>query len=446
MKGPFQNSKFRRLFAGRVVTNIGDSLYFIGAMWLVYELTEDPIYTGIAGFLTLAPAAFQFLAGPIVDRWSIRGILAVTQITQAIIVLLVPLAHFANMLEFWMVLLVMPLLTALNQLVYPAQTTALPRLLEDDDLVAANSLFSIAYQGVDMVANGIAGILIGVVGAISLFVIDAFTFGIAAILFATIIIPGADETKNTAGTEASDDVAAATDGGSVEDEETNGGTVENEETDTESYTIRLRTGLRYVRSTVLIWMILGAALVNFTFGIAIAALPVYADTIRVTGFIDPAAAYGILMASFATGNLLGAIAANVVDEKPLGWTMIISYVAGSVCWTAAIAINWLPVTAILLVFAFLPLGVVNVQVSALVQSAPPEEYVGRVSSVLGSASTVAIPVGSLAGGMLAGTVGPKTAMLGVGVGVLALALYIFLLPNLRNMPEVKSVELQPENS
>jgi hypothetical protein len=68
MQGPFGHRGFRRLFAGRVVTNVGDSLYFVAAMWLVYRLTGDPVYSGIAGFLTLAPAALQFLVGPLVDR------------------------------------------------------------------------------------------------------------------------------------------------------------------------------------------------------------------------------------------------------------------------------------------------------------------------------------------------------------------------------------------
>ena len=114
MRGPFENRTFRRLFAGRVITNVGDSLYFIGAMWLVYSLTGDPFYTGLAGFLTMAPGAFQFLAGPLVDRWSIRRTLVGTQVVQALVVATIPIAHVLGALTVWHVLVVMPLLSALN--------------------------------------------------------------------------------------------------------------------------------------------------------------------------------------------------------------------------------------------------------------------------------------------------------------------------------------------
>lgn len=47
----FQNADFRRLFLGRLVTNAGDSLYAVAAMWLVYSLSGSTLYTGIDGEL-----------------------------------------------------------------------------------------------------------------------------------------------------------------------------------------------------------------------------------------------------------------------------------------------------------------------------------------------------------------------------------------------------------
>lgn len=67
-----RNMVYRRLLAGRIVTNAGDSLYFVGATWLVYELTGSTAYTGLAGFLVFLPRGFRFLTGPFVDRWPLR--------------------------------------------------------------------------------------------------------------------------------------------------------------------------------------------------------------------------------------------------------------------------------------------------------------------------------------------------------------------------------------
>lgn len=62
------NRDFLRLLFGRLVTNAGDSLYSIAAMWLVHDLTHSTVYTGIASSLLLLPLVLQFISGPIVDR------------------------------------------------------------------------------------------------------------------------------------------------------------------------------------------------------------------------------------------------------------------------------------------------------------------------------------------------------------------------------------------
>lgn len=457
MRGPFENTAFRRLFAGRVVTNVGDSLYFIAAMWLVYSLTGDPLYTGIAGFLTLAPQAFQFLAGPLVDRWSIRRTLVGTQLIQALVVSAIPIAHAFGALRVEVVLIVMPALAALNQLVYPAQTAALPRLLDDEELVAANSAFSIAYQGLDMVANGIGGILIGIFGAVTLFAIDAVTFAVAATVFFTVSVPAAGESDPAAEPGGSEPVVA--DGGERSSDGGNPGAGDNPDqeraesderpdpagTNDESYRTRLLAGMEMLRGSFLLWLILGALIVNFTSGMVLAAIPVYADGLAVpaaVSAIGSAGAYGVLMAAFAGGNFLGAIAANVVADYPFGGTLIVGSAVSGVLWTGAILVSWLPVTVPLVVLALVPVGIINVQLSAVVQSAPPQEYVGRVSSILGSASTAMIPFGSLLGGAVASAFGPQAAMLALGAGSVVLALYVAVHPTLRGLgaPDEISIE------
>lgn len=454
MRAPFRNRQFRRLFAGRVVTNVGDSVYFIAAMWLVYSLTGDPFYTGLAGFLTRMPAAFQFLVGPLVDRWSIRWTLAGTQAIQALVVLVVPAAYYVDALTVSLVLVVMPTLAALNQLVYPAQTAALPRLLDDEELVAANSAFSLAYQSLDMIANGLSGVLIGLIGAVALFLLDAVTFAVAALLFATVAVPLAGDSVDddpdsgpgwdgTGGDGTSDFESggtAAPDGG-----EPDGATEEGGDEKPDGYLARLLVGVRFLRGTFLVPLIAGAAIVNFTGGMVLAALPAYAGALAVPSAlaaIGDAGAYGILMAAFAAGNFLGAVGANAIDDRPLGTTMVVGFLATGVLWTAAILFQWLPITAALGVIALLPLGAVNVQLAAVVQSAPPEEYVGRASSVFGSAASASLPIGSLVGGVVAGTFGPLVALLGPGVAGFAYAVYVLAHPDLRELPAIDDVQLE----
>jgi hypothetical protein len=75
-------------------------------------------------------------------------------------VLVIPAAHLLGVLNVWLVLTVMPLVSLLNQFVYPAGTAALPRIVDEDDLTAANSLFSMTYQGAELVFNAVAGVVV----------------------------------------------------------------------------------------------------------------------------------------------------------------------------------------------------------------------------------------------------------------------------------------------
>lgn len=439
MRGPFRNRTFRRLFAGRVITNVGDSFYFVGAMWLVYSLTNDPVYTGIAGFVTMAPQVFQFLAGPLVDRWSIRRTLVGTQLIQAVVVSLIPIAHAFGFLTVELVLVVMPVLSALNQLVYPAQITALPRILGDEELVAANSAFSVAYQGFDIVANGLGGALIGLFGAVSLFAFDTVTFGIAAIVFATVSIPSANTLTDTDHSSDASTRPLTSDAHRVADGDeslvADGNPRETENSD--SYVVRLREGVAVLRGTFLVPLLAGAVVANFSVGMMLAATPAYANSLGVPGVlsqIGAAGAYGILMAAIATGGFVGAIATNLVADRRLGRSMIVGYTLAGALWGGALLANWLPLTALLFALANIPLGVLSVQVAAVVQSALPAEMVGRGSSIHGSASASMVPIGSLAGGVVAGWLSPQVAMAALGIAAFAVALYVLVNPELREIP------------
>lgn len=393
-----RNRNFRRLFLGRLVTNAGDSVYFIAAMWLVYDLTRSPFYTGVAAFLIQAPNALQMFAGPLVDRWSIRDVLVRTQAFQAVFVLVVPLAWLFDHLSVWIVLVLMPLLTLVNQVVYPAQNAAIPRIVSDTELVRANSLFSMAYQGVDMTFNAAAGVLIAVVGAIALYVVDSLTFILAVGLFFGLQIPPAQG-----------------DGG--------------EDTDTD-YLGDLRAGIDYVRGSVLLTIVAGAVVLNFAFGIALAVLP---DFAAVRG---GATLYGLLMAALSAGSLAGALGASALERFPFGWVGIVGLTISAGTWFAASTATYVPGMIALFFVAFVPIGIINVMIQAMVQSTVPQGLLGRVTALTASATGAMIPVGGLVGGVAAESIGSITTLSLTASGFAFLAVYFLVRPTIRTLPRI----------
>ncbi|WP_435359756.1 MFS transporter [Haloarchaeobius sp. DFWS5] len=440
MHALFRNRDFTRLFAGRIVTNVGDSLYFVAAMWLVYRLTGSAAYSGIAGFLVMAPSALQAFFGPLVDRWDLRHILVRTQLIQGVVIAALPVAHYFGYLSVWLILTVMPLLSLLNQLVYPANSALLPRLVEDDELVTANSLFSLAYQGIDAVANAAGGVLIAIVGATTLFIVDSVTFAAAALLFASIRVPPADDEDAEDGDDVRVSAADSEPGEAVP--ATDGGRDAQESGQPDgasSYLADLTEGIDFVRGTVLVPILVGAALVNFAAGGSVfASMPAFADT------FGGARAYGVLMAAFGVGSFLGALVASRVENQPFGRLSVVCFVTSGLVWLLFVFLaaktGNLGLTAVVFALAVVPIGASNVLLAAMTQSIVPESLMGRVSAVLGSAASVSIPIGALVGGTLTEAIGPYPLFAATGVSLLLLGVYWLANGRLRTMPAVAAVD------
>lgn len=411
------NESFVRLFLGRLVTNAGDSMYFIATMWLVYELTNSPFYTGLAGFLVQIPTGLQFLTGPLVDRWPLRPLLVVTQLIQGVCVLIVPIAAWTGHLSVWLILSIIPLLTFINQFVYPAQSATLPRIVGKDQLVRANSLFSTAYQGFNLALNAASGVLIAIVGAVTIYLIDAVTFGIAVALFLGLDIPN----TSTAGT---------TDEQADGDESGDDARSDRTESEQPGYFARLTEGISYVRESLLSMILVGSVVANFTYGLMIAALPAFAS---LRGGPE---VYGLLMAAMAAGNLIGSASAPLIDDLPVGWAKIGGYSLAAVCWFGALTVTWQPAIVGLFLLSFVPVRATNVMSHSLVQSAVDDDLLGRVTSVSSSISTVTLPIGSLLGGIIAVDLGSTMVMGGRIVGLVFLIGYYLFNPQLRSLPSV----------
>lgn len=189
---PLRNTDFRRLFVGHIVSLLGDSFYFVAAVWLVYDLTGSTVYTGIAGFLIRVPQTVTFLAGPVIDRSSLRRVLVSSELLQGAVVLVIPIAALLGRLNVWIVLMVMPLLTLVGLCTGPAQNAALPRVIDDEMFTRANSVISLASQGSESIAQAVAGTLIATIGAVTVYVIDAVTFATATVLYGLVRIPTLD--------------------------------------------------------------------------------------------------------------------------------------------------------------------------------------------------------------------------------------------------------------
>lgn len=405
-----RNTTFLRLFSGRVITDAGDTFYFIGTMWLVWELTGSPFYTGIAAALVRVPDLLSIFIGPLVDRWQLHRILLSTQVINGVGVLVIPIAAVTGHLSVWLLLALIPMLYFINEFVYPAQNAALPQIVEEDELTRANSLFSTSIRTVDMTANAVAGALIAVVGAVALFVINSVTFAIAAVLFVGVTVPKATDRDDNTDTKI---------------EEENG-----KDPNDEGYMAELREGVNYVRGSALLAMVFGVMVYNFAAVAMTAILPSFADSLA-----GPAV-YGLLVAATGAGSLVGAGGAFLVEEYPIGWVAILANFVSGLMLLAAVAVSSVWATGVLLFTVAIPTSAFNVLFFSMVQSVVDDTFLGRVSSLMRTFLSGMAPVGALVGGAIAGVVGSATALYGVGGIIAIIGLYFLFHPRLRSLPPI----------
>lgn len=384
---------FRRLLAGRAASALGDGLYAVAAMWLVYDLTGSTAYTGLAGFLTQAPGVLKFLVGPLVDRSPLDRVLTLSEGAQLLLVSLVPLAALAGRLTAGVVLAVMPLLALANLFAGPAQTAAIPRLVPEDELVRANSAAVSVTRTVDAAARGLAGAVIAAFGAVACYLLDAVTFVVAAALFASLAVPASDRDADPL--------------------------------NVDRYRDELRDGVGVLSGSVIGYMLVASLFANFLLGATLAVLPAFADA------VGGPELYGLLLAGMTVGRVLGSLASAAVDTLPLGTTTIVGFTVAGTLWTAGVLLPGTLATAALFAASRVPVGVYNVSVQATLQAGVPDDLLGRVSAAVGSASSVVLPAGLLLGGVAGTVFDGATVLLAGGGGLFLLAAIWFAIPSLR---------------
>jgi hypothetical protein len=410
----WRNRDFRRLFGALFVTNAGDSLYTVATLWLVFELSGSTAVTGVANTLLLLPYLLQAVAGPVVDHLSVRRLLVASQLLQGAVVLVVPLAAATGRLSVPLLIAVVPVLSLLTVVVGPARTTLLPRILEDDQLARGNSALATVTLGLDMVFDALGGVFVAVAGATALYVADAATFGVAALLFAGVAVRPTTSTDQ--GSAGADDDAPLVRSALAE------------------YVEDLRDGVAVLRGTLFVEMMAAAALSNFAVGVTLTVLPAFGAT------RGGPAVYGAMLGALGVGRLVGSATASSLGGVPYGRLTAGTYLVSAVLWVASAYAPTAAATVVLFGVAWVSAGANGVLTATLNQRVFPGDVLGRVSALKGTVSTATLPVGSLVGGYVAAVLGVTTTMGLAALGFGSVGLLYALRPSLRRLPATDAVE------
>jgi MFS family permease len=180
---------FRALWIGQLISIFGDRFHYLALLALVVQAARDP--SNPAPELALIPLV-SFLpgillgpvAGPLVDRWSTKRVLVISDLIRALLVVaMIPAAAKGGVPAAFVVVF---LLYVANTFFLPARSAIVPAIVPPETLVAANSLATLAGVLATLVGSLLGGWVIQKVGWKWGFAIDAATYFVSVLALAAI--------------------------------------------------------------------------------------------------------------------------------------------------------------------------------------------------------------------------------------------------------------------
>src|SRR6478736_2627297 len=183
------NGSFSALWFGQLISLFGDRVNQIALIYFVFEITKSPLHVALLFVAFNVPnLLFSPVAGALVDRWEHKQVLVVSDILRASLVLLVPVAISINI---WLAYPIVFLITTVSLFFRPARISILPRIVQDRELLSANSAMWVGETIADVVNYPLAGLFVLFLGSsVALaFWFDAVTYLASALLLATMVVP-----------------------------------------------------------------------------------------------------------------------------------------------------------------------------------------------------------------------------------------------------------------
>ena len=178
---------YRYFFIGALISNLGTWIQRIGQDWLVLTKLTDNSSTAL-GIVT----ALQFLAipllspyaGAIIDRYSKRTMLIITQVALMITGIGLWALVATDLVQLWHVYVFALITGAISAFDNPARQAFVSEIVPHELLPNAVGLNSTSFNGARLIGPGVAGLLVAAVGVGPTQLINAVSFAamIAAIL------------------------------------------------------------------------------------------------------------------------------------------------------------------------------------------------------------------------------------------------------------------------
>jgi MFS family permease len=370
----------QRFVAAVTISSLGDGLVLVAFPLLAVRLTTDPILVSGLAFAARLPWLLIALpAGALVDRVDRRRLVMVVDGVRAVVVAGLGLGVVGGHISLDGLYVGAFLVGAGETLVSTATRAAIPDLASGADVTALNGqVYAAQTAGVQFAGPAVGGIVYSVAASVPFFG-DAVSYVVSAAVMGTTLPPGGSTTDRPPTSLRAD----------------------------------IRVGLRwFLAHRTLRWLAVVVTSFAFCQAMVLAVLVLYAT--RDLGLSD--VGYGVFLAVAAVGDVAASLLARRMHARLGSYrTVLVAGVGAAAGYVllGSTGVTALAVVALAFEAAASSLG--NVATLSARHRIIPAERFGLVNNAFRMSVTGFIPIGALAGGVLASAIGLRATFVVAGI-------------------------------
>jgi MFS family permease len=382
---PLRHPAYRRLFVGNAVSNLGYQFTAVAVPVQMYALTRSSLWVGLLGVAGLVPLIiFAVWGGAVSDAVDRRRLLIASSLlmwSSTLGLLVQALTHVDNPVLLLVLVAVQATAFALSA---PTRMAIVPRLVDREEIAAANTLNSTMFNAAMVVGPLSAGLLLLHRGVAAAYAVDAAAFTVA--LWATIRLPSMPPAASP------DGVRPATGWSAV------------------------REGFAYLATSPVLVLSFAIDIAAMVLALPRALFPEVAQERFGAGSI------GWLYAAIAIGSVLAGLTSGWIGRVHRQGAAL---VAAVVVWGLAVGAAGLA-RSLWLVVLLLAVGGAADLISAvyrqtILQTYVPDGFQGRLQGIFMAVVAGGPRLGDLRAGATAALIGPTAAWVGGGVAAALVA-------------------------
>lgn len=173
----FKHQNYRIFFSAQITSLVGTWMQTVAQGYLAYQLTHSAFWVGVVTATNNLPATFLSLwGGVLLDRFSRKDVLQVTQILQFLIASILGIVVMMGHIDLYSLMFFTFTLGVVKAVDQPARISIIRDLVAMKDLHSATAMNMSMMNSARIIGPAIAGILIATLGIGWAFLLNGFSF------------------------------------------------------------------------------------------------------------------------------------------------------------------------------------------------------------------------------------------------------------------------------